>query len=323
MDTVQRNIEKFQVNDYATLAAFYKLARPDYPKTSKELRNEDERRDSKLEFARFIVRRDQSIIAVAEYTQLSYMYHPQKFVFEIDVQPKHRNQGLGSRLLAHLEQAVSQFDPLTFRTRSKVDRPAALHFLKKHGFVEEGRDWESRLDPNTLDYRRYDALFEHLNAEGIRIASLTELAKTDPNYKEKLYALECEADLDVPLPEPATHPDFEAWQKMFLEADNFDADAQLVALKDDEFIGMNALFPLEAEAGSAYNGFTGVKRSYRRKGIALALKVKNLEWAKKQGLSKVKTWNDIKNQGMLAINDQLGFQREPAWIYFKKEVGKL
>ncbi len=53
----------------------------------------------------------------------------------------------------------------------------------------------------------------------------------------------------------------------------------------------------------------------------MALKVTALQWAKEQGYTRVRTWNDSMNVGILAINEKLGFQREPAWITYVKELG--
>ena len=81
---------------------------------------------------------------------------------------------------------------------------------------------------------------------------------------------------------------------------------------------MNSLNVTENEPGVLYNGLTGVRREYRRRGIARALKVKNLLWAKRNGYEVVKTWNDATNEGMLELNMALGFVKQPAWIGFKK-----
>jgi hypothetical protein len=67
-----------------------------------------------------------------------------------------------------------------------------------------------------------------------------------------------------------------------------------------------------------YNGLTGVLRSHRRRGIALVLKLRGIAYAQSLGRPTIKTWNEANNRAMLAINEALGFVKQPAWIDFVK-----
>jgi GNAT superfamily N-acetyltransferase len=58
--------------------------------------------------------------------------------------------------------------------------------------------------------------------------------------------------------------------------------------------------------GGIYNSFTGVFREYRGQGIAMALKVVALDWAKQQKVPYARTNNHSANQPMLAVNRKLG-----------------
>ena len=65
--------------------------------------------------------------------------------------------------------------------------------------------------------------------------------------------------------------------------------------------------------------FTGVVRSHRRRGIAKALKVLAIDYAHRQGYQLIKTDNEEHNP-MFQINLALGFQPEPAILFFQKLV---
>ena len=68
-------------------------------------------------------------------------------------------------------------------------------------------------------------------------------------------------------------------------------------------------------------GLTGVRREYRRRGIALALKVHALAFARSRGYQRVLTENESNNRGILAINERLGFVKNPVWVHYLKAFG--
>lgn len=63
-----------------------------------------------------------------------------------------------------------------------------------------------------------------------------------------------------------------------------------------------------------------MKREYRGRGIATALKVRTVEYARGRGYRQIRTENEIHNAPMIAINDRFGFQRQPVWITFWKDL---
>jgi mycothiol synthase len=67
-------------------------------------------------------------------------------------------------------------------------------------------------------------------------------------------------------------------------------------------------------------GLTGVRREWRRQGIALALKIAGLHYAREHGYTTVTTSNASNNDPILALNRQLGFVREPWRIHLVKEL---
>ena len=59
--------------------------------------------------------------------------------------------------------------------------------------------------------------------------------------------------------------------------------------------------------GVAEDGLTVVHRDWRRRGLARALKARELEWAAANGYREVVTWTQRGNDGMRALNEQLGY----------------
>ena len=64
----------------------------------------------------------------------------------------------------------------------------------------------------------------------------------------------------------------------------------------------------------------GVRRKYRNKGIATALKHTSISWAKNYGYKCIRTTNVETNTTMLNINLCIGFKFMPAWLVMEKII---
>jgi len=64
---------------------------------------------------------------------------------------------------------------------------------------------------------------------------------------------------------------------------------------------------------------TAVHREFQGHGIAAALKLRTIAYARMHGFREIRTFNSSRNEPMLAINTKLGFIRQPAWIDFLLE----
>lgn len=314
------HIRSFTPNDYPTIARIEKVVYPDYADSAEELRFYDEAREKHQHFGRFLAE-DASGTALgsARFSQSAERYHPQKFYLDIHVMPEHQNTGVGRGLLEHVMQILDRLDAITIRAQTRVDMTRSLRFLEAAGFSEEYRAWESRLDVQAFDAAPYLHLEQQLKLEGIELKSYAELEKT-PDLEHKLYLLDLDASRDMPDPEPFTETTFERFQTRGLQNPEFVPEAYLVAIKATndsklEFLAESSLW-WTTGARDAMNGSTGTRRAWRGKKIALALKVKNILWAKAQGIKEIKTFNDDVNLPMLAINEKLGFAKQPAWVHF-------
>lgn len=113
-------------------------------------------------------------------------------------------------------------------------------------------------------------------------------------------ASEAFADMALDRPVEATP---EEWEHEWLTH----PEAAFLALADGEVVGCAGLQPDADFPERAENALTAVRRDWRGRGIALALKRTTLVWAAEHGIREVYTWTQRGNDGMRAVNEQLGY----------------
>ncbi|HEU0000030.1 MAG TPA: GNAT family N-acetyltransferase [Ktedonobacteraceae bacterium] len=311
------HIRPFTPGDYAALLAISSVIYPDYAATEDELRYWDEHRDPTHKFQRWVAEQNGRVVGVAHYNQSMENHHPRKFWLDIMVHPDAQRQGIGSALYEQVVTSVKQYDPINLRGRTREDMLPGIRFLQARGFQDVWRDWESRLDVTTFDPTPYQGLEAKLRQQGIEIKTLTEL-ESDPERYHKLHEMENEVAQDIPSLDAITPISFEQFMDLFINNSQSSPDAHFVAVHDGEYIGTTGLWKSDADPDFT-NNLTGVKRAYRHRGIALALKLRGIAYAREHGGTTIKTWNDSPNAAMIAINMQLGFVRKIGWITFLKE----
>ena len=309
-------IRPFTPDDYPAMVAVNNAVFTEHRNTVEEWQFNDAHRDPKCHFARYVAERDGEIVALAECGNSPMMFHPRKFSVGVTVHPEWQGQGIGTALYDHVVAALDAFSPLSLRGNTRECWPQSLRFLETRGFAERMRSWESRLDVAAFDPTPHAGAEAHAAAHGIDIATYAELV-ADPDHRRKLYDLDCDLGRDVPSPEPFTPPSYEWYVERVFGDPDLLPDAWFVAIDGatGQYVGMSQLWDSQA-SDDLYNGLTGVRRSHRRRGIALALKLRGIAYARAQGRPTIKTWNESNNRAMLAINEALGFVKQPAWIDF-------
>jgi len=87
-----------------------------------------------------------------------------------------------------------------------------------------------------------------------------------------------------------------------------------LAWDGDRLVGMSGT-KVVGSAGSGYIWFAGVDRAYRRRSIALAMKVLTMEWALSRGLVRMTASHNAASQGIVSLNRKLGFKTTAARQY--------
>jgi predicted GNAT superfamily acetyltransferase len=74
------------------------------------------------------------------------------------------------------------------------------------------------------------------------------------------------------------------------------------------------------EPTKAEHGLTVVRRDWRGRGVAAALKERQAAWAVANGLRELVTWTQTGNENMQAVNDRLGYVLGSFSISFTRDL---
>jgi GNAT superfamily N-acetyltransferase len=322
--TLPLAFREFDASDYERLVEIFNANYPDYTTSVNELRYADESLDrSKFHFKRYVCidQGSRTILGFGSIKHSSWMFHPQKFWIELQVDPKHQSKGVGSQIYEKLAEDLEKLHATTGWAMFKEDMPKTLTFSRKLGFTEKKRSWESRLNPSEVDVARFQKYADKTSDGGIKISTLSEEQSRSPDSLRKLYALAQELMADVPLPVPYTPVSYEQWESTDLKNPSLIPNCYFIASDGPRYVGHSAAFRSDKEPTTLYQVLTGVRREYRGRGIAITLKLRVIDFAIRNQYDKIKTWNDTDNAPILAVNTKLGFKREIEWIIMEKNLG--
>ena len=317
-------IRRFEDSDYRRLAEIYDAIFPERARSVEEWRFYDDSLDkTKYYFKRYTCINSETGVALGfgEMWNPPWMFHPKKFWFDGWVDPKHQSQGIGSALYDKLKDDSDERGAITAWMGIRENMTSSISFAQKRGFSEKMRGWESTIDPGQADSSDFQRYSIKASQAGIEFSTLEQELREDPECYTKLYELVQTAFRDVPIPDTPTDTPYDQWLAFEMKNPNLIPHAYMIAKDGDRYVGTSVVWRLKKEPRSLYQGLTGVLREYRGKGIAIALKLRVLDFARKNGFDNIRTFNASTNEGMLAINMKLGFRRDLAWITFGKNLG--
>jgi len=206
------------------------------------------------------------------------------------VVPEARRQGIGTLLLREL---ATHAEALGFTDAgSNVDDPGSFAFAERFGFREVGRQVEQ------VRAIRTDEPAPAI-PEGVQFVSLAER----PELWRRLYhELALQAFEDIPTPRPL-EVTLEQWERDWV----YSPEGSFVALAGDEIVGCAGLMRDDDHADRAENSLTAVRRDWRGRGLARALKETVIAWGAANGLREIYTWTQTGNENMRAVNETLGY----------------
>jgi GNAT superfamily N-acetyltransferase len=166
--------------------------------------------------------------------------------------------------------------------------PDVVEFLGGRGYEEHRRYVISELDVASAP-----------DPEPPRF-ELTTFAER-PELADELYAIARTAYPDQPGRADSAVGEY--WYEYGLRA--HPSEAYFIALEDDRVLGFGYL---EHEGEEWRNGFMAVARDARGRGVAGAIKRAQIAWAKQHGVATLRTANEVRLTGMLALNRRFGYR---------------
>jgi GNAT superfamily N-acetyltransferase len=225
------------------------------------------------------------------------------------VRPEARGRGVGTALYTELARWSSERGCAALETKVAADDDASLAWVRRRGFREVGSESHLVLELDTVDPPAIDP------PEGIAIATWAER----PGIERELYEVYVEAEPDIPGEEANELTPFEKWLSNDMQGISDRPEAVFVALAGDEVVGYAKLaFP--PDPTRAFHDLTGVKRAWRGRGIAGALKRAQIAWAKEHGYELLLTANEERNEPIRRLNERHGYRVGPGSIVLRTDL---
>ena len=256
--------------------------------------------------ARFLAEVDGRPVGVASVGRI-YMHPPEYPALwgTLAVLPDARRQGIGAGLLTAISGEARIAGKPTLHIPAIESRPEGIEFLLHRGFDEYERAKAVELP---LAGRTAPAI---ALPGGVDLHTLAER----PDLVDGVHAVATEAFLDIPGGEtPTAAGDLAEFRTRDVDRPSIPKAGFFVATETgtDKVVGYASLLMLPGQANrKAWHDMTAVRRSWRGRGLASALKRATIGWAIDNGLEVLITGNDIDNAPMRAVNARLGYQPTP------------
>lgn len=236
------------------------------------------------------------------------IYLPKHRLF-IVTDPRWLKLGVGDLLLERLMNDLKEANAVTVSCREYALQADLLAFLIARGFKEVDRVLDLRLDLVDIGISPFLTVAEKVKDRGITVISLAAERSSDPRCVEKLYELTTTLHEDDPYRAPLSPPAYDAREAaLWLDMPYILPDAYFIAKDGDQYVGISDVSLFEALPHGVTQGFTGVRREYRRHGIGMALKLCAIQYARLHDYKIIQSFNRPIQSAVLALNQKLGFQ---------------
>ena len=231
----------------------------------------------------------------------------------VTVLAAYRRRGIGTALYRDVSAWCAGQGISIIETPIEADEQGSIDFATKRGFTEIERYGRMILELEGLDPAPVAP------PAGIEIVTWAER----PELARGIYDVAVEAYPDMPGNEDDAIEPYEDWLVHDMQGSADRPEATFVALAGSEVVGYAKFFLTAARPTEAFHDTTGVKRAWRGKGLAGALKRAQIAWAKQQGFERLLTGNEVRNEPIRRLNANLGYREAPGRVLMRGPLFKL
>ena len=215
-----------------------------------------------------------------------------------------RRRGAGSALYATVSDWLHERGlDVVHASVSEAD-DESLAFARRRGFREIERYPRLLLDLAAIEEPAVET------PPGVEIVTWAER----PEVARGMYAVAVEAYADVPGGDAEEMEAFEDWLAHDMQGSGDKPETTFVALAGGEVVGYAKYFITAARPTVAFHDMTAVRRDWRGRGVARALKQAQIAWAKRAGFEVLETSNEERNEPIRRLNAELGYRLAPGRI---------
>ncbi len=306
-------------SDWERVVALRNSFRPHGPSTVDRTMAYAEAHPSRVPIDRRIAVADGEDLAYLVVCQAYWTPEPGRFDGDVFTGPHVSDKAAISSLYETAERMASELGATVVETWAPSYRPEYALALESRGYRPGQRNPESMIDLTAFDPEPWRQKYAPVFEGGLEMLTFDEFEQRFGEEADRMFwRLEMDLFADVPLPSPWVEIPFEDWLRD-RQAAPLATEWMFVALDGDRPVGTTQLIKNWVDSTLMHNALTAVRREYRRRGIAAALKSRSLELAKAAGVLRVYTDNE-ENNPMFGLNVALGYREVHHWVQYERPL---
>ena len=223
-----------------------------------------------------------------------------------------RGHGVGTAIYRQVSEHARSLGKSELETWGFEDDAGGVAFAEHRRFVVVGRSRSLRLVLDDCPRPSIDL------PEGVEITTLAER----PELSRGIWELLVEAMADIPYEgdAPMRPASYDVFTARDLAGPRYIPEATFVAVRADEVVGYGRLAWMDRVDRIGEHAMLAVRRTWRGRGIASALKAAQIAWALDNGLSELRTGNEERNAPARAVNAKFPYTPLPDQLLYRGPV---